>query len=87
MHDFAVDFKWPQSPRDQRFGANLRARAGDLAPVEILDAFLLGQLGTDLDEKFGLQFAEPRQPAAHAAGQVVLSESIGRDHIGKSRVA
>ena len=37
-----------------------------LHPVEILDAFLLRQLGTDLDEQLGLQLGEPRQPAAHA---------------------
>src|SRR5258705_13433425 len=60
MHDFAVDSEGAHSPRDQSLSADLRAWAGDSAPVEILDPFLLCQLGTDLDEKFGLQFGEPR---------------------------
>src|SRR5262249_59091559 len=68
VNDFAVDREGAQPPRDQSLRANLRAWAGDPAPVEILDAFLLGQLGTDLDEEFWLQLCEPRQPAAHAAG-------------------
>ena len=87
VDDFAVDSERPHPPRDQSLGADLRARAEDSAPVEILDAFLLSQLGTDLDEEFGLQFGEPRKPAAHAARQVVLGQTIRGHHIGKLRVA
>ncbi len=75
MNDFAVDVEGAHPPRDQSLGADLRARAGDFAPVEILDAFLLGQLGTDLDKQLGLQLVEPRQPAAHGARQVVLGQA------------
>ena len=54
MHDFAVNREGAHSARDQSLGPDLRARARDLAPVEILDSLLFGQLGTDLDEQFGL---------------------------------
>src|SRR3974377_288767 len=50
MDDFPIDLKWLHSTCDQSLGPDLCARAGDFAPVEVLDAFLLGQLGTDLNE-------------------------------------
>src|SRR4029077_7650987 len=49
VNDFAVDSEGAHPARDESFGANLGAGAGDLAPVEILDALLLRQLRTDLD--------------------------------------
>ena len=55
VDDFAVDLEGPHPARDQGLGADLRPRAGDIAPVEVFDASLLGQLGTDLDEKLWLQ--------------------------------
>src|SRR5262249_24714536 len=50
MHDLAVDSERTHPARDQSLGPNLRPRAGDLAPVEILDSLLFGKLGTDFDE-------------------------------------
>src|SRR4029434_8735632 len=64
VNDLAVDLERLHPARDQSLGANLRARARDFTPVEILDAFLLGQFGTDLDEQLGLKLGEPWQPAA-----------------------
>src|SRR6266496_1706802 len=51
VNDFAVDFVWLHTARDQSLGTDLRARAGNFAPVEVFDTFLLGQLGTDLNEQ------------------------------------
>src|SRR6266545_2723341 len=48
VNDFAVDFERLHTARDQSLGTDLRARAGNFAPVEVFDTFLLGQLGTDL---------------------------------------
>src|SRR5499426_4436515 len=54
VNDLTVDIEGAHPLRDKRLGANLRARAGYLTPVEILDAFLLSQLRTYLDEQLGL---------------------------------
>src|SRR5687767_6105660 len=61
----AVDLQRPKPPRDERLGADFRTRARHAHPVEIADAFLGGELGTDLHEQFRLQLGQPRQPAAH----------------------
>src|SRR4030095_1906588 len=87
VDDFAVDSEGAQPPRDQSLSADLCPRAGDFAPVEILDAFFLGQLGTDLDEQLGLQLGEPWEPAAHPARQVMLGQSVRGQHIRELWIA
>ena len=53
----------------------------------LCDAELGGKLGADLGEAFRLQLGQPGDPAAHAARRVVLGQAIGRDDVGKARIA
>ena len=71
----------PNAARHQRLGADGAARRGDDHPVGVVHADLLGMFRRDLAEQFGLQFHEPRQPAAHAAAQVVLGQAIRREDV------
>jgi hypothetical protein len=43
--------------------------------------------GTELDEQLRLQLGEPRVPAAHRPGQVVLGQPVGGHDVGELRIA
>ncbi len=56
-------------------------------PVAVVDAELAGQLGADLGEALRLKLSQPGHPAAHAAGGVVLGQTVGGENVRESRVS
>src|ERR1700677_832797 len=50
----AIDLQRAQAPRDQCLRTDMRSRASYSDPVEILNAFFLRQLRTDLHKQLGL---------------------------------
>src|SRR5437879_12444934 len=86
MDDLAGDGEGTHPAGAERLGADGPTWARDPDPSEIGDPFLAGELGADLDEELGLQLGEPRAPAAHRAGEIVLGEPIRRDDVRILRV-
>src|SRR2546427_4202479 len=82
----AADIHHADAVGDERLCADVAPRARDDDPIEVLDPFLLREPLAELDEQLGLEFGEPRQPAAHGTGQVVLGEAVRADDVRELRV-
>src|SRR5207302_10927953 len=75
------------SLRHESAAFDLAAPARNHDPIHVLDAFLSGELRTDLGKHLRHQLTEPSDPARHDAGGVLLGHTIGRDDVGVFRVA
>ena len=74
LEDTSFDEHGTETSGDHGAGLDSTARRLDVEPAAVIDAALGGQLGTQLDEHFRLQFVEPAIEPAHGTAQVVLRQ-------------
>ncbi len=81
MHRVAADYQGGHPLGDQYPRLDRGTGRDDGGPPVGLEAAFGGQLRGDLTEHLRLQFRQIGQPAAHAAGGVMLGESIRGEHV------
>src|SRR5712692_3167681 len=80
MHNSSLDMQWSYTPRHHSTRFDLSTRRANKHPLSMLDLAFRRQFGAEFGKECWLEGIEPWHPSCHWPTDVMLGQSIGRNH-------